>query len=135
MAFVMATEPRRMPTAQGISLPLKNHFLPSTSLTHLISSFSYAGAFENGLPHGQGIETYADGGKYFSRFEDSLPLIHSLAYFILFFKLRGSFRKWQAAWPRSRDDCRRRKVHPKLLRPSYTCEDRFYLPHRRFTSV
>jgi hypothetical protein len=44
----MAKESRRMPTAQGFSLPLK-------------TNFSYAEAFENGEWHGQGIFTLACG--------------------------------------------------------------------------
>ena len=76
MVKSMAKEPRRFPTAQGISLLVKTQFLPSTSLTHLISSFSYVGAFENGEEHGQGTETNADGSRYFSPFKDSIPTIH-----------------------------------------------------------
>jgi hypothetical protein len=133
MACRMAKALVRTPTAQGISLALKTHFLPST-LTLFISSFSYegafengeehgygtetyanvfllryVGAFENGLPHGQGARTYADGSRYFSRLEDSFPPIYSYA-FNFFFQLRGSFRKWRRAWPRNRYVRRRLKV-------------------------
>jgi hypothetical protein len=81
-----------MPTAQGISLPIKTQFPPSISLTHLISSFSYTGAFKNGERHGQGTETNADGSRYFSPFKDSLPLIYSLTRLILLFlSYVGSF--------------------------------------------
>ena len=84
MACRMAMEPRRMPTAQGIYLALKTYFLPSTP-THLISSFSHAGAFENGLRHGHGIETDVDGSRYLSLLEESRTLISFLTHFILYF--------------------------------------------------
>jgi hypothetical protein len=65
-----------MPTAIGISLPLKTHFLPSTSLANLISSFRYEGAFEKNERHGQGIETFPNGSRYFSPFKDSILSIN-----------------------------------------------------------
>ena len=67
----MARSWSRIPTAQGISFPLKTTFPPSTSITHLISSFRYEGAFENDGAHGHGIETNADGYRFFSPFKDS----------------------------------------------------------------
>jgi len=72
----MAKESRRVPTAIGISLPLKTHFPPSTSLANLISSYRYEGAFEKNKRHGQGLETFSDGSRYFSPFKDSILSIN-----------------------------------------------------------
>ena len=98
----MAKESRRMPTAQGVSFVFKTHYFSSiplfTSLANLISSFRYEGAFElpfliysyahlissfryegaykNGEAHGQGIETRANGYRFFSPFKDSFPPFH-----------------------------------------------------------
>ena len=58
-------ESRRFLTALGISLPLKTPFPPSISLANLISSFRYDGAFEKNKKHGQGIETGANGYRFF----------------------------------------------------------------------
>ena len=85
MAKSMAKESILMQTAhQSISLLVKTRFPPSASLTHLISSFSYEGAFENGEKHGQGTETFPDGSRYFSPSKDSIPTIH-LSYAFNFF--------------------------------------------------
>jgi hypothetical protein len=81
----MAKESRRMPTATGFSLPLKTPFPPSTSLANLISSFRYEGAFEKNERHGQGIETDADGYRYFSSFKDSFPPFHLSCEFNFFY--------------------------------------------------
>jgi hypothetical protein len=54
-----------LPTAIGFSLPLKTPFPPSISLANLISSFRYEGAFEKNKKHGQGIETGANGYRFF----------------------------------------------------------------------
>jgi len=108
MARSMATEPRRMPTAQGVSLVLDS--LPLIySLTRLILLFlSYVGAFENGECHGQGIHTLAcgrvftgvfthnklhgevmvtntDGSRYFFPFKDHIPSINLYYAFNFFF--------------------------------------------------
>jgi hypothetical protein len=64
----MAQESRRMPTATGFSLPLKTHFLPSTSLADLISSFRYEGTFENGFRHGHGTETFTNSNGEWERY-------------------------------------------------------------------
>jgi len=80
----MAMESRRMPTATGFSLPLKTHLL-STSLASLIFSFRYEGAFEKDEKHGPGIETNADGYRFFSPFKDSFPPFHISCGFNFFF--------------------------------------------------
>jgi hypothetical protein len=61
-------ESRRFLTAIGFSLPLKTPFPPSISLANNL----YEGAFENDRAHGQGIETLANGYRFFSPFKDSL---------------------------------------------------------------
>ena len=42
------------------------------SYTYLISSFRYVGAFKNGEWHGQGVQTSANGYRFFSPFKDWL---------------------------------------------------------------
>jgi hypothetical protein len=63
MTELMAKESKRLPI--GFSLPLKTPFPPSISLANLISSFRYEGAFEKNKKHGQGIETGANGYRFF----------------------------------------------------------------------
>jgi hypothetical protein len=50
------------------------------------------GAFEKGEKHGQGIQTYADGSRYFSSIEDSFPPIYSYAHLISSFSYEGAFK-------------------------------------------
>ena len=88
----MAKESRRMP-ASGIRLPLKTHFLPSTSLANLIASFRYEGAFEKCKRHGHGIETFSDGSRYFSPFMTHFLLSTSLATLISSIRYEGAFEK------------------------------------------
>ncbi len=66
---------------------------------HIIPAFRYVGTLENCIPHGQGIETYLDGSRYFPRLGDS-PHLFPYAFNSFIFKLRGSFRQWRLAWSR-----------------------------------
>ena len=71
------------------------HFLPSTSLANLISSFRYEGAFEKDVKQGQGIETYSDHprSRYFSPFMTHFLPSTSLATLISSLRYEGAFEK------------------------------------------